>query len=157
MQNTKTEIRLPKDPKHRLFADLVLAAYPPAEAYRLAGFSAKSPQSRATNSCRLLKNADIAAYIEERQQRLAEQSELDQVTTEKNLVEIWQSKPSEASMDNPLCEVKWTKDGPVPVFPSKIKVMERLARMRGWDAPVKNEVSASEELAKAIATMKNSD
>ncbi len=109
------------------------------------------------NACRLLKNANVAAYIEARQQKLAEQSELDQVTTERNLVEIWQSKPSDASMDNPLCEVKWTKDGPVAVFPSKIKVMERLARMRGWDAPVKNEVSASDDLASILANMKNTD
>ena len=63
MQNKSPDIPELKDPRHRKFAELVLNGEKPAKAYQRAGFSAKTPQSRATNAGRLLKNADIAAYM----------------------------------------------------------------------------------------------
>ena len=56
-------IPLPNDPRHQRFADLVLSGETPPEAYRKAGFSATSTQSRAAASCRLLKNVKIATYM----------------------------------------------------------------------------------------------
>ena len=35
----------------------------------------------------------------------------------KSLVAMYQSPPSAASMDNPLCAIVHTKSGPHPVFP----------------------------------------
>lgn len=39
------------------------------------------------------------------------------------------AKPSEASFDNPLCDVQFTKAGPVPVFPKKMEALGTLARL----------------------------
>lgn len=52
-----------KDPRHRKFAELVLNGETPAKAYGLAGYNAKTPQSRATAAGRLLKNVDIARWL----------------------------------------------------------------------------------------------
>lgn len=58
-----SEIPIPKDPRHLAFADLILSGEKPSKAYREAGFNAKSAATCATNSGRLLKNADISAYL----------------------------------------------------------------------------------------------
>lgn len=58
-----SEIPVPKDPRHLAFADFILAGEKPSKAYRDAGFNAKSAATCATNSGRLLKNADIKAYL----------------------------------------------------------------------------------------------
>lgn len=57
------DIPIPRDPRHLAFADFILAGEKPSKAYRDAGFNAKTAASCATNSGRLLKNADIAAYL----------------------------------------------------------------------------------------------
>lgn len=58
-----SDIPVPKDPRHLAFADFILAGEKPSKAYRDAGFNAKSAATCATNSGRLLKNADITAYL----------------------------------------------------------------------------------------------
>ena len=50
----------------------------------------------------------------------------------KSLAAMYQSPPSAASMDNPLCDVVHTKSGPRPVFPSKISVGSELAKLCNW-------------------------
>ena len=50
----------------------------------------------------------------------------------KSLVAMYQSPPSAASMDKPLCDVVNTKSGPRPVFPSKISVGSELAKLCNW-------------------------
>lgn len=57
-------IPLPKDPRHQRFADLFLIGEPAAKAYKEAGFTAKSPHARSANSSRLLKRADVRAYMD---------------------------------------------------------------------------------------------
>lgn len=64
-----SEIQTPKDDKHRIFADLVLEGNNPSEAYRRAGYSAKSAQSLATCAKRLLKNVEVATYLTAMRQR----------------------------------------------------------------------------------------
>lgn len=65
---TATTPTPPKNPQHLKFADFVLNGDKPAKAYQKAGFQAKTAASRATNAGRLLKNADISAYIHAMQQ-----------------------------------------------------------------------------------------
>jgi phage terminase small subunit len=71
MPNKSPDIPVPKDPRHLKFADYVLNGDPPAKAYGKAGYNAKSPQSRATAAGRLLKNVDIARYMEAVRQEAA--------------------------------------------------------------------------------------
>ena len=57
------KIPLPKDPRHQRFADLVMQGERPAEAYRMAGFKAKTANSRNALACRMLKNVNVSAYM----------------------------------------------------------------------------------------------
>lgn len=40
--------------------------------------------------------------------------------------------PREASMDNPLCELKMSKEGPYAVFADKLGCLSLLAKLKGW-------------------------
>lgn len=66
------ELPVLNDARHQRFADLVLNGQQPAKAYAMAGYSAKTPASRATNSSRLLKNAEIQRYLAAMRQRAAQ-------------------------------------------------------------------------------------
>ena len=57
---------------------------------------------------------------------------MERIDYAKSLVAMYQSPPSAASMDNPLCDVVQTKSGPRPVFPSKISVGSELAKLCNW-------------------------
>ncbi len=57
---------------------------------------------------------------------------MERIDYAKSLVAMYQSPPSAASMDNPLCDVVHTKSGPRPVFPSKISVGSELAKLCNW-------------------------
>ena len=57
---------------------------------------------------------------------------MERIDYTKSLVAMYQSPPSAASMDNPLCDVVHTKFGPRPVFPSKISVGSELAKLCNW-------------------------
>ena len=57
---------------------------------------------------------------------------MERIDDAKSLVAMYQSPPSSASMDNPLCDVVHTKSGPRPVFPSKTSVGSELAKLCNW-------------------------
>lgn len=57
-------IPLPKDPRHQRFADLVLGGMRAAEAYRKAGFKAKSKSSILSLASRMSKNVNVLAYMD---------------------------------------------------------------------------------------------
>jgi hypothetical protein len=60
---------------------------------------------------------------------------------------IIQARPSEASLENPLCEMVVTKVGSAAVFPSKLGAIAQLVKMCGWNEPEKVEHGASNEIA----------
>lgn len=146
-------IPYPKKQQHQAFADLVLAGHAPAAAYQMAGFVAKTAQSRATCASRLLKNVDIAQYLGTKRRAMEKVSDIDKSEAVMMAVNILRSKPCEASLENPLCEIRYSAEGPVAVFPSKSKMMDRLAKMLGWDAPTKVEVDGLQELAEAFGQL----
>lgn len=64
MQNKSPDIPVPKDPRHLKFADLVLNGEQPSKAYKMAGYNAKTLQSRSTAAGRLLKNVEVSRYLD---------------------------------------------------------------------------------------------
>ena len=64
------------------------------------------------------------------EEQTAEECGMERIDYAKSLVAMYQSPPSAASMDNPLCDVVHTKFGPRPVFPSKISVGSELAKLQ---------------------------
>lgn len=70
--------------RHKRFADDYLTDLNGTRAYRATYPSVKSDSVAAANASRLLKDAKVAAYIAERQQKLQEKTE---ITTERVLQE----------------------------------------------------------------------
>ena len=66
-----SDIPIPKDERHRRFADFILDGMGAATAYKKAGYTAKNAQTASSCSTRLLKNASIQAYLNAMRQRAA--------------------------------------------------------------------------------------
>ncbi len=58
------KLPVPKDARHKKFADLVLGGTRPQAAYKKAGFKVTSTQSAQAAASRLLKNVTVLAYME---------------------------------------------------------------------------------------------
>jgi phage terminase small subunit len=75
-------------PLHRLFAFEVLGGASAAEAYR-AIYPKASPATAETNGPRLLRTAQVAAFVEERRAKVLEKAELGcEVKLERILLEL---------------------------------------------------------------------
>jgi hypothetical protein len=60
---------------------------------------------------------------------------------------MYEAKPSDASVDNPRCDVLITRGQKHPVFPQKLAVGAQLSKLVGWDRPTEVRVEAGTELA----------
>lgn len=136
--------------RRRRFAEFLVQGLAAGRAYEQAGFKARG-NSAEVEAGKLAKNPDVAAYVAELRAKASESAGMTAEQMIADCVRILQSPPSAASMDNPLCEIRMSKVGPFAAFPSKIAVMERLAKMLGFDKPQKVELSAEEELRGALA------
>jgi terminase small subunit-like protein len=63
------------------------------------------------------------------------------------LLRIIRAKPSEASFENPHCELTFSRSGKEAVFPSKLSAASQLSKMCGWDAPAKFNLEAGDSLS----------
>lgn len=120
------------NPKQQKFAELVASGLPASRAYEQAGYIATGHAAESSAS-KLLKSPEVEEYLAGLQDDAAKESKLTRDAAAGMLVDILRSKPSEANMDNPLCELRMSKMGPYAAFPSKAACMERLARLLGWD------------------------
>jgi phage terminase small subunit len=116
------DIPLPKKLQHQAFADLVLAGHAPATAYQMAGFAAKTSQSRATASGRLLKNVDIADYIAavkaKAQSQMADDAMLTVLERRGKLARIYRANILKIDPTNP--------DDPNADLLKKVKIREKI-------------------------------
>jgi hypothetical protein len=89
----------------------------------------------------------VRERIEELEAEAAAKCSLSREASIQSLVEMYLAKPSEASMDNPRCDVVVFRGQKQAVFPQKLAVLSQLSKMVGWDHPTKIEVEAGTELA----------
>ena len=118
-----------RNPRHEKFALIVAKGKTRSQAYREVTGSAKNADANADN---WLNAPGVRERIAELQEQTAEECGMERIDYAKSLVAMYQSPPSAASMDNPLCDVVHTKSGPRPVFPSKISVGSELAKLCNW-------------------------
>tara|TARA_R110000868_G_scaffold73521_5_gene213210 strand:- start:7917 stop:8435 length:519 start_codon:yes stop_codon:yes gene_type:complete len=103
-----------------------------------------SYQVNAKNAAVLAKDPTILARTEEFKHEMAVKAEvefaIDLKKAIKLLVDTLNSRPEDASMDNPLCEITYVgRNGePRAIFPSKAKYMEILAKVMGWNSETIN-------------------
>lgn len=133
--------------RQRKFVELLTAGTGATNAYVAAGYSSKGADAAA---CKLRGNPRVAAAIADSREHLIEHSRINKERMIDKLVRIINSKPSEAHLENPLCELKMTQLGPCAVFPDKGACIDKLAKLLGWYAPEKKEDGGLKELAAAL-------
>ena len=102
----------------------------------------------------LVKESQYQGRIAELKGRTAEKCDITREQTVRALSGIIQAKPSEASLENPLCEMVVTKLGPTAAFPSKLGAIAQLVKMCGWNEPEKHEHGASNELTELLKRLR---
>lgn len=129
----------PLNDRQRRFVELLVSGMAAGRAYEAAGYDAKGRQADAAAS-RLLTNASIKAEVKSMRGEAKRSAKISRDEAIEMLTDILMSKPNQASMKNPLCELKMSKAGPYAAFPDKSRAMERLAKMLGWDEPEKHKL-----------------
>ena len=141
-----------RNPRHELFAQQIASGTcSAAEAYRRAGGRTKNADVIAS---RWLRKVSIKERIAELKGRTAEKCEMTREQTVRALSGIIQARPSEASLENSLCETVMTKVGPAAVFPSKLGAIAQITKMCGWNEPERHEHGASNELTEILRRMR---
>jgi hypothetical protein len=118
--------------RHRQFAELVSQGVPAGRAYEKAGFKARGA-SADTEASKTLRNPKVAKRLQSLRQEAAARATITRDDAIVMLAAILRAKPSEASLDNPLCELRMNRGIPYAVFPDKARCLERLAKMLAWD------------------------
>jgi phage terminase small subunit len=148
-------IPLPKDVRHQRFADLVLRGSSLLDAYLHSGYKSKGSAAKAAAS-RLRAHADVSAYITAVQKQAASGAVMDRQEALEYLTRNIRTPIGEVDETSDLAqEVTRDEVGEETIrtkikMPGKINAVDRLAKMLGWYAPEKVEVSADDELADLI-------
>lgn len=86
-------------------------------------------------------------HVEELETKAREEGQAQEQTLIATKDEILQvmtktlrAKPSEATLENPLCDVRMSKAGPYPAFIDKVRAAERICEILGFNAAQKVEV-----------------
>lgn len=103
-----------------------LSIYPETPSTEASLLGDKLEKSKVVRT-RINEIVSQGAEIASRQ--IAESLIMGEKDLKKFCHDVLQAKPSEASMDNPLCDVKFTRDGPVPIFPAKMEALNTLGRL----------------------------
>jgi hypothetical protein len=116
-----------------------------SDSYRgVAGANAKNPDVMAD---KWQRTPEIAARIEELKAESAAKCSLSREAYIRSLVEMYEAKPSDASMENPRCDVVVVRGQKQAVFPPKLQVGQQLAKLVNWEGSIKVELKAGENLA----------
>ena len=119
------------------------------EAYHSAGYVGILPQLASKVS----QHPDVKARIMELHNAAATVVAYAKLDVINDLVSIIKARPSEASPVNPLCEVRNGRQGQYHRFPSKLRALARLAKIMGWDEPLKVEIDPDDAEPDSITEM----
>ena len=134
-----------KNVRHEKFAQCVASGLSGADAYRQAAeYSGKQADGNAAN---WMKRPGVRERIEELKAESSARCSLSREAYIRSLVEMYEAKPGDASMDNPRCDVLITRGQKHAVFPQKLAVGAQLSKLVGWDRPTEVRVEAGTELA----------
>jgi hypothetical protein len=134
-----------ENPRHERFAQLRASGKTGSDSYRaIAGKDARYADVRADQ---LMKMPGVRERIEELKAEASAKCSLTREAYIRSLVETYQAKPSEASMDNPRCDVVVVRGQKQAVFPPKLQVGQQLAKLVNWEGSIKVELEAGENLA----------
>jgi hypothetical protein len=140
-----------KNPRHERFAQLRASGKSGSEAYRI--IFGKDARNADVHADQLMKMPGVRERIEELKTEAVDKCSLSREAYIKSLVEMYEAKPSEASMDNPRCDVVVVRGQKQAVFPPKLHVGAQLAKMVNWEGSIKVELEAGENLASFLGRL----
>ena len=100
-----------------------------------------------------MKMPGVRGRIEELKREAADKCSLSREAYIKSLVEMYDAKPLEASMDNPRCDVVVVRGQKQAVFPPKLQVGQQLAKLVDWEGSIRVELEAGENLASFLGRL----
>lgn len=124
--------------QQRLFAEAIALGKTGEEAIEASGYKSRGKAARV-QAARLLANDSVAEYLSELRKEASSKASLTRDEIIEDFISIWKSKPSDASVENPLCEMRMSKQGPYAAFPSKMDAAKELAKMLAWYEPERHE------------------
>jgi hypothetical protein len=138
------------NPKYERFAQLRADGKSRSEAYRIVAGRAKNSD---VNGDKWQRAPGVAERVAELQGKAADKCSLSRDAYIKSLVEMYEAKPSNASMDNPRCDVLITRGQKHAVFPQKLAVATQLSKLVGWDRPTEVRVETGSELTSLLGRL----
>src|SRR5215510_9650625 len=99
------------------------------------------------------EDAGVHERIEELITEAADKCSLSREAYIRSLVEMYDAKPSEASMENPRCDVVVVRGQKQAVFPPKLQVGQQLAKLVNWEGSIKVELETGENLASFLGRL----
>ena len=100
-----------------------------------------------------MKMPGVRERIEELKAESSAKCSLSREAYIKSLVEMYEAKPSEASMDNPRCDVVVVRGRKQAVFPPTWHVGQQLAKLVNWEGSIRVELEAAENLASFLGRL----
>jgi hypothetical protein len=137
------------NPRHEAFAQARFSGLGIMEAYHAAGYVGTLPQIASKVS----QHPDVKARLLELHNEAGRALAYERLDVIKDLVSIIKARPSDASPENPLCETRTGRHGEYHRFPSKLRAIAKLARIMGWDEPLKIQVDAEDAAPDRMLTV----
>jgi hypothetical protein len=116
-----------KNPRHERFAQLRASGNSGSDAYRT--IMGRDVKNADVHAAQLTSQPGVRERIGELKTEAADKSSLFREAYIKSLVEMYEARPSEASMDNPRCDVVVMRGQKQPVFPPKLQIGQQLAKL----------------------------
>ena len=138
------------------FAQLVASAVPFGRAYEQAGYSASGDIADKAGS-RLAKKVEVEARIAELRAENAKLASLSRAEAIDFLCEVVKKPIGEVTTESRLAQEyqePGEHSGGKIKMPGKIDAIRELAKICGWYAPEKQEISASDSLAELIGEIR---
>jgi hypothetical protein len=140
-----------KNSRHERFAQLRASGKSGSEAYRI--IIGKDARNADVHADQLASQPGVRERIEELKAESSAKCSLSREAYIKSLVEMYHAKPSEASMDNPRCDIVVVRGQKQAVFPPKLQVGQQLAKLVNWESSIKVELEAGENLASFLGRL----
>ena len=140
------------NPRHERFAQAVASGKSASEAYRQSGANGKNADVHAA---RLMVNDGICKRVAELKAAQSQKSELSRDQAREFLTEVILTPAGRVDEHSRLCQsYKVTSEGREIRMPDKLRAIELLAKLCGWNEPDKYKLGADDELMELLSQLR---
>jgi Terminase small subunit len=141
-----------RNSQHERFAQGVASGLSASEAYRQSDGKGKNADVHAA---RLMVNDGICKRVAELKEAQSQKSELSRDQLREFLTEVILTPAGKVDEQSRLCQsYKVTPEVREIRMPDKLRAIEQLAKLRGWNVPEKLEHGASDELTELLKRLR---